>query len=336
MTTQHVPVIDIAPYLAGDRDAVVEQVRDACEGVGFFTITGHGVEPEIIDNLRSNARGFFARPADEKKTVHHTDPSLPRGYRAIGDEGLAYGSGEETPPDLKEVFHMGPPDFPADAYHTCEAAAGHFIENVYPETPDTFRAAATTYYKRLEEVGRTVEEIFALALGLPEDFFRPYTDRQIGALRIIRYPPTETAALPGQWRAGAHTDYGTFTLLLSENRPGGLQVHTREGDWIDVSTPADAFVVNIGDLMMLWTNDRFVSNPHRVAIPPDDAGDAADRLSVVFFHHPNYDAEITCIPTCTDAAHPPKYEPVFSGPYRVAKYTSTRLETDPGPDADKK
>lgn len=100
MITQHVPVIDITPYLAGDRDAVVEQVRDACEGVGFFTITGHGVEPEIIDNLRSNARGFFARPADEKKTVHHTDPSLPRGYRAIGDEGLAYGSGEETPPDL--------------------------------------------------------------------------------------------------------------------------------------------------------------------------------------------------------------------------------------------
>ena len=67
MITQHVPVIDIAPYLAGDRDAVVEQVRDACEGVGFFTITGHGVEPEIIDNLRSNARGFFARPADERK-----------------------------------------------------------------------------------------------------------------------------------------------------------------------------------------------------------------------------------------------------------------------------
>ncbi|MBT5571723.1 MAG: isopenicillin N synthase family oxygenase [Alphaproteobacteria bacterium] len=188
---------------------------------------------------------------------------MPRGYRAIGDEGLAYGSGEETPPNLKEVFHMGPPDFPEDDYHTRETAAGHFIENVYPASPDSFRDAATTYYRRLEKLGQTVDAIFALALNLPVDFFREFTDAQIGALRIIRYPPTETTPLPGQLRAGAHTDYGTFTLLLSENRPGGLQVHTRDGEWINVSTPADAFVVNIGDLMMRWTNDRFVSNPHR-------------------------------------------------------------------------
>ena len=328
MNDRTVPVIDIAPFLAGEHDDVVRQVREACEGIGFFTIVGHGVEPEIIEGLRDNARAFFARPAAEKKTVTHPTPGVPRGYRAIGDEGLAYGSGEETPPDLKEVFHMGPPDFPSDAYHTDPAAAAHFIENVYPDDPGTYRAAATAYYKRLEELGRTIEEIFARALGLPADFFRKYTDRQIGALRIIRYPPTDGPALPNQLRAGTHTDYGTFTILLSENRPGGLQVRTRAGDWIDVSTPADAFVINIGDLMMRWTNDRFVSNPHRVAVPPDDAGEAADRLSVVFFHHPNYDAEIACIPTCTDADNPPKYPPVFSGPYRVEKYTSTRLETD--------
>jgi isopenicillin N synthase-like dioxygenase len=330
MSTTEVPVIDISAFFKGDHDAVVAHVRDACEGVGFFTIIGHGVEQEIIESLRTNAREFFARPAAEKNNVHHADPSLPRGYRAIGDEGLAYGSGEETPPDLKEVFHMGPPDFPDDAYYSCDAAAGHFIENVYPQNPSEFRAAATTYYKRLAVLSQTIEEIFALALDLPPNFFREFTDRQIGALRIIRYPPTETAPLPGQWRAGAHTDYGTFTVLLSENRPGGLQVHTREGNWIDVSTPADAFVINIGDLMMRWTNDRFVSNPHRVATPPADAGDVADRLSVVFFHHPNYDAEITCISTCTDTANPPKYEPVFSGPYRVSKYTSTRIETADG------
>jgi isopenicillin N synthase-like dioxygenase len=327
MVKQTVPVIDIAPYLNGDRDRVISEVRAACEGVGFFTIVGHGVEPEIIDNLRHNSRAFFARPKDEKSTIHHADPSLPRGYRAIGDEGLALGAGEETPPDLKEVFHMGPPDFPDDAYHMAPEAAGHFIENVFPSEPTAFRNAATAYYKRLETLSQTIEEIFALALDLPPGFFREFTNRQIGALRIIRYPPTETTPLPGQWRAGAHTDYGTFTMLLSENRPGGLQVHTRDGSWVDVSTPENAFVINIGDLMMRWTNDRFISNPHRVAIPPADAGDAADRLSVVFFHHPNYDAEITCLPTCTDAANPAKYTPVFSGPYRVSKYTSTRLET---------
>tara|TARA_R110002110_G_scaffold415612_7_gene652311 strand:- start:119491 stop:120489 length:999 start_codon:yes stop_codon:yes gene_type:complete len=331
MSTTSVPVIDIAPFLSGDAAAqahVVDAVREACEGIGFFTITGHGVETEIIDDLRSAARGFFARPPDEKLTVRHANPALPRGYRAIGDEGLAYGAGDETPPDLKEVFHMGPPDFPDEDYFTSEAAGAHFIENVYPDQPAGFRAAASIYYRRLELLGQTIEEIFARALDLPPNFFRKYTDRQITALRIIRYPPTQAAPLPGQLRAGTHTDYGTFTLLLSENRPGGLEVRTRAGDWIGVPTPADAFVVNIGDLLMRWTNDRFVSNPHRVAVPPEDAGDASDRLSVVFFHHPNYDAEIACIETCTDADNPPKYEPVFSGPYRVSMYTATRLETE--------
>jgi isopenicillin N synthase-like dioxygenase len=333
MSPARVPVIDIAPFLAGDPvagPAVVAAVREACEGIGFFTITGHGVEPEIIDDLRAAARAFFARPAAEKAAVRHADPALPRGYRAIGDEGLAYGAGGATPPDLKEVFHMGPPDFPQTPYFTAAAAAPHFIENVYPDAPAGFRAAASRYYRRLEALGQRVEAIFARALDLPEDHFRPFTDHQIAALRIIRYPPPDAAALAGQWRAGAHTDYGTFTLLLSENRPGGLEVQTRDGAWIAVPTPADAFVVNIGDLMMRWTNDRFVSNPHRVAVPPEDAGTRSDRLSIVFFHHPNYDAEIACLPTCAGPGNPPKYPPVLSGPYRLEKYAATRLKPAAG------
>ena len=329
MTQDQVPVIDVAPFLAGLPDGrmrVVAEVRAACEGIGFFTIVGHGVDGDIIAALRDTARAFFALPESEKNKVRPPVGGVPRGYRAIGDEGLAYGAGEATPPDLKEVFHLGPPDFPADDYHTCDGAAAHFIENVYPAEPAGFRDVVVRYYRTVETLCQRIEEMFALALDLPADFFRPYTDKQIGALRIIRYPPTEAPPLPGQLRAGAHTDYGTFTVLLSENRPGGLQVRTRGGDWIDVSTPADSFVINIGDLMMRWTNDRFVSNPHRVAVPPADAGTAADRLSVVFFHHPNYDAEIACIPTCTSDATPPKYPPVFAGPYRVEKYAATRLD----------
>ncbi len=329
MTQDRVPVIDIGPFLDGDasgRAQVVGEVRAACEGIGFFTIAGHGVDPDLIGALRDAARAFFALPDAAKQAVRQPKEGVPRGYRAIGDEGLAYGAGEETPPDLKEVFHLGPPDFPGDDYHNCAAAAAHFIDNLYPDEPPQFREVVTRYYRTVEELCRRIEEIFALALDLPDAFFQPYTDKQIGALRIIHYPPTETAPAPGQLRAGAHTDYGTFTVLLSENRPGGLQVRTRAGDWIDVSTPEDAFVINIGDLMMRWTNGRFVSNPHRVAIPPDDADAETDRLSVVFFHHPNYDAEIACIPTCASDDNPPKYRPVFSGPYRVAKYTSTRLD----------
>lgn len=329
MTQDRIPVIDIGPFLDGDdagRAQVVDQVRAACESIGFFTIVGHRVDPGLTAALREAARSFFALPDEAKEAVRPPVGGVPRGYRAIGDEGLAYGAGEETPPDLKEVFHLGPPDFPADDYHTSEAAAAHFIDNVYPDEPAQFREVATRYYRTMEELSRSIEEMFALALDLPADFFRPYTDKQIGALRIIRYPPTTKAPLPGQLRAGAHTDYGTFTVLLSENRPGGLQVRTRAGEWVDVSTPEDSFVINIGDLMMRWTNDRFVSNPHRVAIPPEDAVADSDRLSVVFFHHPNYDAEIACIPTCTSDDNPPKCAPVFSGPYRVEKYATTRLD----------
>jgi isopenicillin N synthase-like dioxygenase len=329
MSQDRVPVIDIGPFLTGDdaaRTQVIAEVRAACEGIGFFTIVGHGVDRDLIAALREAARSFFALPDETKDLVRPPVGGVPRGFRAIGDEGLAYGAGEETPPDLKEVFHLGPPDFPADDYHTCAAAAAHFIENVYPDQPAQFRDVVVRYYRTVEDLCCRIEEMFALALDLPADFFRPYTDKQIGALRIIHYPPAKTAPLPGQLRAGAHTDYGTFTVLLSENRPGGLQVQTRAGDWIDVSTPEDSFVINIGDLMMRWTNDRFVSNPHRVAIPPQDAGLEADRLSVVFFHHPNYDAEIACIPTCSSDDNPPKYPPVFSGPYRVEKYTTTRLD----------
>lgn len=329
MSQAQVPVIDIGPFLADDKagsDEVVRQVHAACEGIGFFTIIGHAIDPELIAALRQAARSFFALPDAQKNLVRPPVGGVPRGYRAIGDEGLAYGVGEETPPDLKEIFHLGPPDFPADDYHICDAAAAHFIKNVYPDQPAEFREVVVRYYRTIEALCERIEEMFALALDLPSDFFRHYTDKQIGALRIIHYPPTKTPPLLGQLRAGAHTDYGTFTVLLSENRPGGLQVHTRAGDWIDVSTPEDSFVINIGDLMMRWTNDCFVSNPHRVAIPPEDTGADADRLSVVFFHHPNYDAEIACIPTCTSDDNAPKYPPVFSGPYRIEKYSSTRLD----------
>jgi isopenicillin N synthase-like dioxygenase len=118
MSRQSIPLIEITPFRTGETDGsarVVEAVRDACEGIGFFTVTGHGVNPGIINALCTNTKALFARPATEKAAIRHANPALPRGYRAIGDEGLAYGAGGATPPDLKEVFHMGPPDFPADA-----------------------------------------------------------------------------------------------------------------------------------------------------------------------------------------------------------------------------
>ena len=155
---------------------------------------------------------------------------------------------------------------------------------------------------------------------LDETFFADKIDRHITAMRINHYPEQQVSPLNGQLRAGAHTDYGMLTILNSENKAGGLQVLTRSGSWIDVETDPDTFVVNIGDLLMRWTNDRWASNTHRVVNPPSGETQEA-RLSIAFFHHPNYDALIECVSPEGEV----KYPPVLSGAYQDLKYRQTRV-----------
>ena len=154
-----------------------------------------------------------------------------------------------------------------------------------------------------------------------EHFFDDKIDRHITAMRLNFYPAQTEVPLPGQLRAGEHTDYGNFTILNGENAPGGLQVLARGGDWVDVETEPSSFVVNIGDLLMRWTNDRWLSNMHRVVNPPPGAAAGRPRLSIAFFNHPNYDALIECLPTQGAARH----APVLSGDYRDVKYAKTGL-----------
>jgi isopenicillin N synthase-like dioxygenase len=319
-----VPVIDVGPFLRNDpegRKSVPQAVARACEEIGFFTIVGHGIDPQLISAATNASKQFFDLPPTDKARIRSADANISRGYRGIGNEGLAGTRAGETPPDLKEVFHLGPPDFPHDAYHSAPDARPHFVDNVWPDAPENFRPAVTAYYQATEKLGADLMRIFALALKLPEDFFANKIDRHISALRIINYPEQPTTPLPGQLRAGAHSDYGTLTILLGENQPGSLEVHTRNGGWTPVHIPPESFVINIGDLMMRWTNDRWVSTLHRVVNPPEPVAAKARRLSLVFFHHPNFDAEVACIPTCADAANPARYPPVNAGPYRSEKYS---------------
>ena len=318
MNDMAVPIIDIGAFLAGDpagRKSIPEAVARACAEIGFFTIVGHGIDSNVVAAAKDAANAFFDLPTADKMSVRSSDAALSRGYRGIGNEGLAGTRANETPPDLKEVFHLGPPDFPHDAYHTAPEARSHFVDDVWPATPVSFRPAFTAYYRATEKLSAHLMRIFALALNLPESFFAGKIDRHISALRIINYPEQRVAPLPGQLRAGAHSDYGTLTILLGENQPGSLEVYTRGGRWMPVLFPPDCFVINIGDLMMRWTNDRWVSTLHRVANPPTHAGAGARRLSLVFFHQPNPDAVVECIRGCADAAHPSLYAPVTAGDY---------------------
>jgi isopenicillin N synthase-like dioxygenase len=181
------------------------------------------------------------------------------------------------------------------------------------------------YYVAMEQLAGKLMEIFALALELPRDWFASRIDRHISALRILSYPEQTAEPIPGQLRAGAHSDYGTLTILYSENVAAGLQVHNKRGVWVDVQAPAGSFVINIGDLMMRWTNDRWISTLHRVINPPRERAGADRRLSIAFFHHPNYDADVRCIETCLRLGEQPMYAPVNAGPYRLEKYTATRI-----------
>jgi isopenicillin N synthase-like dioxygenase len=319
-----VPVIDLVPARAGGpaaRRDVAAAIDAACREIGFFAITGHGVPDRLVDDLRAQAHAFFALPLAEKLAARHPVAGTNRGYHPVGGEALSAANDAAAPPDLKEFFHVGPVDTTNDSYYTSPAGRRHFEPNVWPAAPAGFAPAAIAYYRVMSSLVVSLMRLAALALDVDETVFDDKVDRSIGTMRLNYYPAQQMPPQPGQLRAGAHTDYGGFTILSGEDVPGGLQVHTRDGRWIDVATSPTTFVVNIGDLLMRWTNDRWLSNMHRVVNPPLADGPTSPRLSIAFFNHPNYDALIECLPSQGPARHPP----VLSGEYRDEKYAKTGL-----------
>jgi isopenicillin N synthase-like dioxygenase len=330
---EQIPIVDLSTARTGDlraRHAVAKRIDGICREIGFFTITGHGVPLDVMDALRSRAHAFFALPLDEKRKAINPVANAPRGYRALGIEALGRANAGASPPDLKEFYHIGREAWPDEPYYTGAEGRRYFIPNFWPPAPSgpsglsgssSLSQAAARYYAEMESVVGLMLRLTALAMDRDEHFFVDKTDKHISAMRLNFYPEQTERPSPGQLRAGAHTDYGTFTILNGENVPGGLQVLTRKGEWIDVETDPANFVVNIGDLLMRWTNDRWISNLHRVVNPPAAVAARTKRLSIAFFHQPNYDAMIECIAPPGQA----KYPPVRSGDYRDLKYRQTAV-----------
>ncbi|MFT5351579.1 MAG: isopenicillin N synthase-like dioxygenase, partial [Gammaproteobacteria bacterium] len=146
----------------------------------------------------------------------------------------------------------------------------------------------------------------------------PFCDQHTTNLVANYYPPQKSVPQPDQLRRGAHTDYGSLSILYQTHDSGGLQVQTKDGNWLDVPYIEDSFVINIGDLLAVWTNDRWVSTMHRVINPQRERADES-RMSAVFFHQPNFDSRIECIPTCTSPDKPPQYPPTSAGEWILAK-----------------
>lgn len=325
-----IPVIDLSPYFAGTADAkryVAQQIGRACREVGFYVIVGHGVDPKLIEDVELVSREFFDLPVDEKMKVH-IEATGGVGYSAIGDIALARTRGHVTPHDLNETFQIAKVDVTDDVYFQCEAARGMVPANRWPERPAALKQLYTRYYSRMGALAADLMRLSALALDLPENYFDEKIDRHISRLNVRLYPEQKVAPLPGQLRAGAHTDYGTVTILKPGDTVGGLQIADAAGGWHDVPMVADSFVINLGDLMARWTNDRWLSTLHRVANPPEEAQGGSRRLSIVFFHHPNYDASISCLPTCVEAGCEPLYEAITVSDYYRMKKSQQRVTNE--------
>lgn len=325
-TTRDIPIIDVSPYWSGDptaKAAVAAAVDAACRSTGFLVITGHGVPASLIERLREVTWEFFELPF-ETKMAYKMPPDRYRGYTAPGTESLAASYGDESPPDLKESFSIGPVDVPSDdPYYGPDQAGAFFAPNMWPAEVPGMQQAWSDYYRAMGALSTDLMRIFALALALDEHFFDDKVDRHITNMSAIHYPPLTAPPQPGQLRGGAHTDFGSLTIVQRDSAPGGLQVLV-DGEWIDAPYTDDSFVVNLGDLMAEWSNDEWVSTVHRVALPPRLEDAMTDRLAFTFFHQPNYDAPIECIPTCAGPDKPARYGNTTSGEHITGKILAMR------------
>jgi len=318
-----IPEIDIAGLLAGDLAAssrVYDEVNEALREVGFFTIVGHGIDEQVTSGLSATAKAFFDMPDADKQRFKNPRGSISRGYVGVGQENLGRTLNGAALIDIKEQFAFGRFDVPDTPYHRQPWGATAFEPNILPDRPSGFDHTTRLYYRSMEDLSRSLLQIFAGALGVERHFFTEFFDKHTSVMRIINYPDQRGMSIDAaQTRSGAHTDYGALTILLAEKAPGGLQVKLRNGGWIDVEPKPNSFIINIGDLMAMWTNDHWVSNLHRVSNPPPSPGQSTRRLSVAYFAHANYDALIRCIPTCMSAAGGAKHAPVLAGEHRAAK-----------------
>jgi isopenicillin N synthase-like dioxygenase len=319
------PVFDLAAFERSDDREKRQMGREVdliCRTSGFLAVQNHGIPDEVISGVWQAAHDFFDLAPEAKETVRAPYPGYPYGYLGPGAEALARSKGVDSPPDLKESFNGGPLAIPPGLTDQ-EALSFCYAATIWPDAQTKFRPAWEAYYRAVTDLAARIMQVFAVALELPEDYFQPFIGQPISALRALNYPELSAPPPAGQLRAGAHTDYGSLTILLPQPGSKGLEIMTPEGAWREVPPVDGAFVINIGDLMARWTNDRWVSTLHRVVNVSPTEGGLARRQSLAFFHQPDWFANIETLPSCLKPGETSKYEPVLSGPYLMGKFKKT-------------
>ena len=311
-----IPIIDFSLFLNGNNEErlkIANEIGQACEDIGFLIIKNSGVNQEILENCWEVTKDFFDLSQEEKEELIKDQNEYPYGYTSIGGEILNAGKASENKtqtkslPDLKEMFSIGPSD----------PRAG-LPPRIWPRNPPSFEEKWTAYFNALSNLATQILHAFALALHLPEDYFEQYTTYHGSALRALNYPYLEGfEPQEGQIRASAHTDYGTITILRSGGP--GLQVSKDRNppNWIDVPHMEDVFIINLGDLMRRWTNDKWQSTLHQVINPPSGSN-WGRRQSIAFFYNLNPDAVVTVL-----GNEEPKYEPIIAGDFLMQKHLAS-------------
>lgn len=297
-----IPIVDLQPFLTGDgsaRQAVVDRVYQACHEIGFFYIINSGISSNLIKQVFFHSQQFFKLSDEIKTRIAWLDESHNSGYVGIERERL----NPSQSGDLKEALNL---NLHAIAQNS--------------EFSNDFRSCVLSLWTACVEVTNTILKTFALALELPEDFFVNNHNEQAHTLRLLHYPPLQQSPKRGQVRAGEHSDYGSITLLFQDDI-GGLEVQTKNGEWIAAPTVPNSIIVNTGDLMQRWTNRVFCSTKHRVAIPTDERAKRS-RYSVAFFCHPNDNTKLACLPSCY-SAQPTVYPPISAKNYLLSRLQAT-------------
>jgi isopenicillin N synthase-like dioxygenase len=308
-----VPTVDLTATTVGDDLAA------GLSSVGFVSLINHGLDLSVMANLRAAADRFFDLDLETKRSFVNQDPLANRGFRARGSEALAYSLGVATPPDMFESFNAGP--------ETAVAWSELIQPTPWPDGPvPEYRPAVTAALDQFSSLGRSLDRLIGDIIGLEDLGDRSTSGPDMLACIDYRTEAdgTETV-IDGQLRMGAHTDYTTYTLLLADPVPG-LQIVGPDGTWQDVIPEPGALLMNVGDLLAIWTNDRWPSTLHRVV--PAALGGAPRRRSVAWFHYPDPDVGVSPLPRFIDGDRP-RYEPVTVEEHVRGKLGAPKTMTEP-------
>ena len=301
----HIPSVDLADFLSDDpkrKAQFVTQIGDAYQEIGFVSLSNHFLSRDLMDNLYQEVKEFFNLATEVKAKYEIPGLAGQRGYVSFGKE---HAKGQSKG-DLKEFFHFGQ-----------EPSAEANLPQQYPENVSVtecpkFNETGMEAYRMLEKTGIYVLRALALYMDLEETYFDPWVTNGNSILRPIHYPPI-TQEPEGAVRAGAHGDINLITLLMGAST-GGLQVLTKEGQWVDALPEEDQLVINVGDMLERHTNNKLRSTIHRVINPPRDQWDTP-RYSIPFFMHPRSDMKLNCLDTCVTQEAPKAYPDITAGDF---------------------